>query len=81
MVWDFWSLRPESLHQVGMPLFSTVSPDKELLIMPHIVFSSFGYFIGVDFWLSFGEPSSDFLVLEVFYNDDFIHLSPFMDFT
>lgn len=81
MVWDFWSLRPESLHQVGMPLFSTVSPDKELLIMPHIVFSSFGYFIGVDFWLSFGEPSSDFLVLEDFYNDDFIHLSPFMDFT
>ena len=26
MVWDFWSLRPESLHQVGMPLFSTMSP-------------------------------------------------------
>ena len=49
MVWDFWSLRPESLHQVGMPLFFTMSPDKELLIMPHIVFSSLGYFIGVDF--------------------------------
>lgn len=52
--------------------FFTMSPDKELLIMPHIVFSSFGYFIRIDFWLSFGEPSSDFLVLEEFYNDNFI---------
>ena len=81
MVWDFWSLRPESLHQVGRPLFFTMLPDKELLIMPHVVFSSFGYFIGIDVLLSFGEPSSDFLVLEEFYNDDFIHLSPFMDLT
>lgn len=57
-----------------------MSPDKELLIMPHIVFSSFGYFIGVDFLtFFFGEFPQISWSFEEFSNDDFIHLSPFMD--
>lgn len=64
MVWDFWSLRPESLHQVRTVFFFMLlnaSPGVALLIRPCSMF----LLLQLSYWnwlLAFWGASSDFLI-------------------